>query len=74
MFNENMDLIIGHLRNLEKHLLLNTKLFPTEWKKIALVLQYQRVPDEWESENARPSIHILKTWIQGFFNNHFIFS
>jgi hypothetical protein len=64
MFNQNLRMVQEHLRNLEKYLLLNTQLFPREWKSIALSLQSQRVPDEWEHPNCRPSIHTLKSWIK----------
>jgi hypothetical protein len=64
LFNENMRLVKNHLKNIEKYLLLNTQLFPSEWKDIALTLQSQRVPDQWEHTNCRPSIHTLKSWIQ----------
>ncbi len=64
LFNQNLRMVHDHLRNLEKYLLLNTTLFPREWKPIALSLQSQRVPDEWEHPNCRPSIHTLKSWIK----------
>ncbi len=64
LFNENIELVRRHLENLEKYILLNTEMFPNEWKKIALSLQSQRVPDEWETASSRPSIHTLKSWIK----------
>ena len=73
MFNENIDLIRNHIDNLEKYLLLNTQLFPKEWKSIALSLQSQRVPEDWENSLCRPSIHTLKSWLNcnilTFFNS-----
>lgn len=30
---------------------------------MALTLQLQRVPDDWEAASARPCLHTLKTWI-----------
>jgi hypothetical protein len=71
-YNENMKLVREHLKNLEKYLLLNTQLFPKEWKSIALSLQSQRVPEEWEHFNCRPSIHTLKSWIDSI-NDNLIF-
>ena len=53
-----------HLKNIEKFLLLNTQLFPKEWKSIALSLQSQRVPEQWENESSRPSVRTLKSWIK----------
>ena len=64
LFNKTMRMVRDHLKNLEKYLLLNTQLFPREWKTIALSLQSQRVPEEWEHQNCRPSIHTLKSWIK----------
>lgn len=64
LYNENIDLVKNHIKNLEKYLLLNTQLFPHEWKDIALSLQLQRVPDEWEAFSCRPSIHTLKSWLK----------
>jgi hypothetical protein len=64
LFNENMEMVKHHLKNIEKYLLLNTQLFPKEWKNIAFSLQSQRVPDEWEHPSCRPSIHTLKSWIK----------
>lgn len=63
-FNDNISLVKGHLENLEKFILFNTQIFPVEWKQIALTLQSQRVPDEWESAWCRPSIHTLKSWVK----------
>lgn len=59
-----MELVRDHLKNVEKYLLLNTELFPREWKPIALALQLQRVPEPWEHPNCRPSIHTLQSWIK----------
>ena len=64
IFNETMDMVRHHLKMIEKYLLLNTKLFPSEFKSIALSLQSQRVPFEWEHPSCRPSIHSLKSWIK----------
>lgn len=63
MFNKKMKIIYSDLKNMEKYLLLNTQLFPREWKNIALSLQSQRVPEKWEYETARPSVRPLKSWI-----------
>ena len=59
-----MSLVRNHLENLQKYILLDTQIFPIEWKTIGLSLQSQRVPDEWEAANCRPSIHNLKSWIK----------
>lgn len=59
-----MQLVQDHLKNIEKYLLLNTQLFPKEWKNIALSLQLQRVPEQWEHFTCRPSIHTLQSWIK----------
>jgi hypothetical protein len=64
IFNETMDMVKDHLKMIEKYLLLNTRLFPSEFKNIALSLQSQRVPFEWEHPSCRPSIHSLKSWIK----------
>jgi len=64
IFNETMDMVKDHLKMIEKYLLLNTRLFPSEFKSIALSLQSQRVPFEWEHPSCRPSIHSLKSWIK----------
>ncbi|CAF0814108.1 unnamed protein product [Brachionus calyciflorus] len=64
LFNRNMKIIQYHLKNIEKFLLLNTQLFPREWKSIALSLQSQRVPVQWENESSRPSVRTLKSWIK----------
>lgn len=58
-------MVKSQLKNVEKYLLLNTQLFPREWKPIALSLQLQRVPESWEHPNCRPSIHTLQSWIKG---------
>ncbi|RNA04920.1 dynein beta ciliary-like, partial [Brachionus plicatilis] len=63
IFNEQMKFINSDLKNIEKYLLLNTQLFPKEWKNIALSLQSQRVPEKWEHESTRPSVRPLKSWI-----------
>lgn len=70
LFNENMILVRHHLENLEKYILYNTQIFPEEWKHIALTLQSQRVPDEWEITNCRPSTHTLKSWIESQFTRY----
>ena len=64
LFNDTLDMVKYHLKMIEKYLLLNTHLFPNEFKKIALSLQSQRVPFEWEHPTCRPSIHSLKSWIK----------
>ena len=38
-------------------------LFPQEWKNIALTLQLQRIPNEWDTASFRPVAHTLKSWI-----------
>jgi hypothetical protein len=59
-----MILVKSDLSALEKYLLTNRKLYPTEWKRVALPLQCQRVPDKWETPWCRPSIHTLKSWLK----------
>jgi hypothetical protein len=54
---------------LQKYLLMETELFPDEWRKIAFTLQFQRIPDEWETASSRPVIHTLKSWIIRKFQN-----
>jgi hypothetical protein len=61
-------MIQSHLATIERYLLINTDLFPSEWKNIAYKLQYQRVPEEWEkSEKNHSSINMLEHWIDGRF-------
>lgn len=68
-YNNYIQLIQNHLKEVEKYILVNTNLFPVEWKNMALTLQLQRVPNEWVVSTSWPCVHSLKSWI----NCNFIF-
>jgi hypothetical protein len=62
-YNNYIELIQIHLREIEKYVLVDINLFPIEWKNMALTLQLQRVPNEWVTSTSWPCVHSLKSWI-----------
>ncbi len=48
MYNDQFKIVSNHLNEFQKYLLMETEMFPDEWRKIAFTLQFQRIPDEYQ--------------------------